>query len=125
MGLHAFAADLKMPGRSDSYAGQLVEANPGAAKRHPEQGYRSCLGILRLAKIYPGRAYGSWQPRRCLSASLALTTARVWTRFPEEPIQDRLPPPGDPLDSKYCEPREHPAALDYFPISPRRKPSLR
>lgn len=32
--------------------GQLVEAIL-AAKRHPEQGYRSCLGILRLAKTYP------------------------------------------------------------------------
>ena len=31
---------------------QLVEAIL-AAKRHPEMGYRSCLGILRLAKIYP------------------------------------------------------------------------
>ena len=35
-----------------SYTGQLVEAIL-AAKRHPEMGYRSCLGILRLAKIYP------------------------------------------------------------------------
>jgi transposase len=32
--------------------GQLVEAIL-AAKRHPEMGYRSCLGILRLAKTYP------------------------------------------------------------------------
>ncbi len=28
--------------------GQLVEAILGA-KRHPEQGYRSCLGILRVS----------------------------------------------------------------------------
>src|SRR5271169_5714497 len=34
------------------FTGQLVEATL-AAKRHPEQGYRSCLGIVRLAKIYP------------------------------------------------------------------------
>jgi transposase len=33
--------------------GQLVEAIL-AAKRHPEMGYRSCLGILRLAKSYAG-----------------------------------------------------------------------
>ena len=26
-----------------------------ASKRHPEQGYRSCLGILRLAKEYTGQ----------------------------------------------------------------------
>jgi len=32
--------------------GQLVEAIL-AAKRHPEMGFRSCLGILRLAKTYP------------------------------------------------------------------------
>jgi transposase len=32
--------------------GQLVEEIL-AAKRHPEMGYRSCLGILRLAKTYP------------------------------------------------------------------------
>jgi transposase len=32
--------------------GQLVEAIL-AAKRHPEMGYRSCVGILRLAKTYP------------------------------------------------------------------------
>ena len=34
------------------YTGQLVEAIL-AAKPHPEMGYRSCLGILRLAKTYP------------------------------------------------------------------------
>jgi transposase len=34
------------------YTGQLVEAIL-AAKRHPEMGFRSCLGILRLAKTYP------------------------------------------------------------------------
>jgi len=31
---------------------QLIEATL-AARRHPEMGYRSCLGILRLAKSYP------------------------------------------------------------------------
>jgi len=31
------------------YLGQLVEAIL-AARRHPEMGYRSCLGILRLAE---------------------------------------------------------------------------
>ena len=53
-------------GRSDVYAGQLVEAIL-AAKRHPEQGYRSCLGILRLAKIYPAERMEA-AARRCLSA---------------------------------------------------------
>src|SRR5258708_34823981 len=34
------------------FTGQLVEATL-LAKRHPEQGYRACLGILRLGKTYP------------------------------------------------------------------------
>ncbi len=46
--------------------GQLVEAIL-AAKRHPEQGYRSCLGILRLAKTYPPERMEA-AARRCLRA---------------------------------------------------------
>jgi len=46
--------------------GQLVEAIL-AAKRHPEQGYRSCLGILRLAKTYPAERMEA-AARRCLRA---------------------------------------------------------
>jgi transposase len=38
--------------RIGPYTGQLAEAIL-AAKRHPEMGFRSCLGILRLAKTYP------------------------------------------------------------------------
>ena len=38
--------------------GQLAEAIL-AAKRHPEMGYRSCLGILRLAKTYPAERMGA------------------------------------------------------------------
>jgi transposase len=46
--------------------GQLMEAIL-AAKRHPEQGYRSCLGILRLAKTYPAERMEA-AARRCLRA---------------------------------------------------------
>jgi transposase len=46
--------------------GQLVEAIL-QAKRHPEQGYRSCLGILRLAKTYPPERMEA-AARRCLRA---------------------------------------------------------
>ena len=45
------------------YTGQLVEAIL-AAKRHPEMGYRSCLGILRLAKTYPAERMEA-AARRC------------------------------------------------------------
>lgn len=38
-----------------------------AAKRHPEQGYRSCLGILRMAKTYPAERMEA-AARRCLRA---------------------------------------------------------
>jgi transposase len=44
--------------------GQLVEAIL-AARRHPEMGYRSCLGILRLAKSYPAERMEA-AARRCL-----------------------------------------------------------
>jgi hypothetical protein len=44
----------------------LVEAIL-AAKRHPEQGYRCCLGILRLDKTYPPERMEA-AARRCLRA---------------------------------------------------------
>ncbi len=46
--------------------GQLLEAVL-AAKPHPEMGYRSCLGILRLAKTYPAERMEA-AARRCLRA---------------------------------------------------------
>lgn len=46
--------------------GQLVEAIL-AARRHPEMGYRSCLGILRLAKAYPVERMEA-AAQRCLRA---------------------------------------------------------
>src|SRR5439155_8664916 len=62
------------------YTGQLVEAIL-AAKRHPEQGYRSCLGILRLAKTYPAERMEA-AARRCLRARLQLPEHGL---DPEEP----------------------------------------
>ncbi len=71
--------------------GQLVEAIL-AAKRHPEQGYRSCLGILRLAKTYP--------PERMESAAKRCLRARAYNCQSMDSILknqlDRLPLPGDP-----------------------------
>jgi transposase len=71
--------------------GQLVEAIL-AAKRHPEQGYRSCLGILRLAKTYPAERMEA-AARRCLRA-------RAYNFSSMDSILknqlDRLPLPGDP-----------------------------
>ena len=71
--------------------GQLVEAIL-AAKRHPEQGYRACLGILRLAKTYPAERMEA-AARRCLRA-------RAYNFQSMDSILknqiDRLPLPGDP-----------------------------
>jgi transposase len=71
--------------------GQLVEAIL-AAKRHPEQGYRSCLGILRLAKTYP--------PERLEAAARRCLRARAYNFQSMDSILknqlDRLPLPGDP-----------------------------
>jgi transposase len=69
--------------------GQLVESIL-AAKRHPEMGYRSCLGILRLAKTYPAD--------RMEAAAQRALRARAYNYQSMESILrnqlDRLPLPG-------------------------------
>ncbi len=71
--------------------GPLVEAIL-AAKRHPEMGFRSCLGILRLAKTDPAERMEA-AARRCLRA-------RAYNFQSMDSILknqlDRLPLPGDP-----------------------------
>lgn len=73
------------------YTGQLVEAIL-AAKRHPEMGYRSCLGILRLAKTYPAE--------RMEAAARRALRARAYNFQSMDSILknqlDRLPLPDDP-----------------------------
>jgi hypothetical protein len=73
------------------FTGQLVEATL-AAKRHPEMGYRSCLGILRLAKTYPAE--------RMEAAAQRALKARAYSSTSMESILrnqlDRLPLAGDP-----------------------------
>jgi hypothetical protein len=62
--------------------GQLVEAIL-AAKRHPEMGYRSCLGILRLAKTYPAE-------RMEAAARRALRTRAYYVfPIPVGPVRNR------------------------------------
>jgi transposase len=74
------------------FTGQLVEATL-AAKRHPEQGYRSSLGILRLAKTYPAE--------RMEAAARRALRARAYSSTSMESILrnqlDRLPLAGDPV----------------------------
>ena len=62
------------------------------AKRHPEMGYRSCLGILRLIKTYPAE--------RVEAAAQRALRARAYNFRSMESILknqlDRLPLPGNP-----------------------------
>jgi hypothetical protein len=76
--------------RIGTCTGELVEATL-AAKRHPEMGYRSCPGILRLAKTYPAE--------RMEAAAQRALRARAYSSRSRESILrnqlDRLPLPGD------------------------------
>ena len=89
--------------------GQLVEATL-AAKRHPEMGYRSCLGMLRLAKDYPAErmeaaARRALQARAYSSRSLA---SILKNRL------DQLPLPGSPPGSPSCLDHGNIRGADYF-----------
>ena len=78
--------------RIGSSTGQLVEAVL-AARRHPEMGYRSCLGILRLAKSYPAE--------RMEAAAQRALRARAYSYRSLDSILrnqlDRLPPGNEPV----------------------------
>jgi transposase len=100
------------------HTGQLVEAIL-AAKRHPEMGYRSCLGILRLAKTYP--------VERMEAAARRALRARAWNFQSMDSILknqiDRLPLPGDP---PVCSAVEHDniRGADYFDSAPEANPPV-
>ena len=109
------------------YAGQLVEAIL-AAKRHPEQGYRSCLGILTPGENLSGRAYGSGSPTLPERSRLQLPEYGLDSEEPTRPAAAAW----RSADSKHCEPREHPrrrllrfpagGRASGDPVSPRGEP---
>ncbi len=98
------------------YTGQLVEAIL-AAKRHPEMGYRSCLGILRLAKTHPAE--------RMEAAARRALRARAYNFQSMESILknqlDRLPLPGDPPDQRGVD-HDNIRGTDYFDWPPEADP---
>jgi transposase len=102
------------------YTGQLVEAIL-AAKRHPEMGYRSCLGILRLAKTYP--------VERMEAAARRALRARAYNFRSMDSILknqlDRLPE-GAPGDQPVQAPVEHDniRGADYFDSPPEANPPV-
>jgi transposase len=80
----------------------LVEAIL-AERRHPEQGYRSCLGILRL-----GKRYG--QERLEAAAARAVAVRARSYRHVESILKnglDRLPSPAEPTDAAGATPVTH------------------
>jgi transposase len=98
--------------------GQLVEAIL-AAKRHPEQGFRSCLGILRLAKTYPAERMEA-AARRCLRAR-AYNSASMDSILKNQ--LDRLPIPGDPPAQGAVD-HDNIRGADYFDSPPEADPPV-
>ena len=96
--------------------GQLVEAIL-AAKRHPEQGYRSCLGILRLAKTYP--------VERMEAAARRALRARAYNSQSMDSILknqlDRVPLSGDPPVPPGVD-HDNIRGADYFDSPPETDP---
>jgi transposase len=94
------------------YTGQLVEAIL-AARRHPEMGYRSGLGILRLAKQYPAE--------RMEAAAQRALRARAYNFRSMDSILknqlDRLPLPGPPPAPPAVE-HDNIRGADYFDSPP-------
>ena len=90
-----------------------------AAKRHPEQGYRSCLGILRLAKTYP--------PERMEAAAKRCLRARAYNFQSMDSILknqlDRLPLPGD-LPSRSAVEHDNIRGAGYFDSPPEAEPPV-
>jgi transposase len=69
------------------------------SKRHPEQGYRSCLGVLRLAKEYTGlRVEAAAQRALALNACSYQSVKSILQRnLDSQPIETAAPP-RPPLD---------------------------
>ena len=69
------------------------------SKRHPEQGYRSCLGVLRLAKEYTGlRVEAAARRALALNACSYQSVKSILQRnLDTQPIETEAPP-RPPLD---------------------------
>ena len=92
--------------------GQLAAAIL-AAKRHPEMGYRSCLGILKLAKTYPAE--------RMEAAAKRALRARAYSCQSLDSILrnqlDRVPLSEDHPPAHHTADHENIRGADYFEAS--------
>jgi transposase len=84
--------------RTEEYAGVLL-----AEKPHPEHGYRSCLGLMRL-----GKRYGSERMEAACNRALIVgaRTSRNVAAILEAGL-DRLPPPAPKEQEKESKPIVH------------------
>jgi transposase len=100
------------------HLGELVEAIL-ATKRHPEMGFRSCQGILRLAQTYPAA--------RLEAAAQRAFRARAYNCESMVSILknnlDRLPLPGDPPIRQVIE-HDNIRGADYFDSPPETDPPV-
>jgi transposase len=106
--------------------GELVEAIL-AAKPHPEMGYRSCLGILRLAKTYPAERMEA-AARRALRAraysyrSMASILKNQLDRLPGG-VPSGSGAPGDPPVAPTPD-HDNIRGADYFDSPPEADPPV-
>jgi len=72
----------------------LVEAIL-SSKRHPEQGYRACLGILRLARTYEAERMENAARRALACGALSYRRLKsiLETGLDRQPFEETIPPP--------------------------------
>ena len=104
------------------YTGQLVEAIL-AAKRHPEMGYLSCLGILRLAKTYPAERMEAAARRALRARAYNFQSMDSILKNQLDRLPDREGTPGDPPVQAAVE-HDNIRGADYFDSPPEGDPPL-
>lgn len=86
-----------------------------ASKRHPEQGYRSCLGILRLGKEYSPARLEAACPPRSRAASLQLSKREIDSEVQSGQPRRRARRPAQAAAQPPQHPRLIPRGLDGTP----------
>ena len=84
-----------------------------AARPHPEQGYRSCLGILRLAQVHSAERVERASRRAVRTGALSYRSLQAILnhRLEDAPLPEELSPaPGAPLPSPHANIR----GADYY-----------
>jgi len=77
------------------YTGQLIEKIL-ESRPHPEQGYRSCLGVLRLSKGYDPQRVESACKRACIIGSYSYKSVRsiLEKNLDQQPLPEETQSPS-------------------------------